>query len=133
MYVKLIASNIFQDETKEEESESVRYGTVLGKRRKTYHPKKQIYESALDYINQTQPALKSSPYFSLLRDKKFMFKKYRRSVALNVIEAISKPLAKKMSQVNEEDDLKSPNLNTDPNLSIDQRSTRDNDSPRSSN
>ena len=62
-----------------------------------------------------------------------MFKKYRRSVALNVVEAISKPLAKKMSQVNEEDDLKSPNLNTDPNLSIDQRSTRDNDSPRSSN
>lgn len=81
LLVKLIEKNIFEDEDSYDHEEGK---SLLKKRRKTY------YDSALDYIDRALPSLKTSQAYNLLRDKKFMFKRLRKTQTLFVKDAARK-------------------------------------------
>lgn len=78
--VKLIEKNIFEEENTYDIEDDGK--PILRKRKKAY------YSNALDYINRELPDLKRSSHYDLLRDKKFIFKKLRKTNTLLVKESV---------------------------------------------
>lgn len=74
--VKMIERNIFEDENTYDLEDDGK--PIIRKRRKTY------YNSALDYINRELPEYITNDYYHLLRDKKFLQKRLRKSQTLFV-------------------------------------------------
>ena len=84
---KLIEKNIFEDES----TFDLEDGKPLAgrKRRKVY------YQTTYDYINRELPEMQEQ-YFSILRDRKFLSKKFKHSQTLYVKDAASRIIKKQL-------------------------------------
>jgi hypothetical protein len=86
LMVKLIEKEIFEEENSYDIEDDGK--PILKKRPKTY------YNSALDYIQRELPDFNTNQYCNLLRDKKFMYKRMKKTQTLFVKEAVNKMVKK---------------------------------------